>query len=197
MTSLKIGALLDATEAESASNGIETESLRKIMREAGADPGAVNYHFGGRQELAGAVLDRIPVSLNARRPDLLSQAAANGQPMMSQLVECLIRPDIETAHALHRQLPGRARLIGAIYTRPSDFAAAKVAAHFSPVGEAYRPHIEAALPHRPFADSAWRIRWCVFGTVGSLLNDKTAAFERPADDLINELVETLAAALAI
>ena len=116
--------------------------------------------------------------------------------MLAQLVEALIRPDIETAHALHAQSPGRARLIGAIYTRPSEFVAATVAAHFAPVADAFRPHLEAVLPQLSFGDVAWRIRWCVFGTVGALLADETAAFERPANDLVHELVRTLAAALA-
>ena len=196
MTSPKVGALLDAAEAEFASAGIESGSLRQIMREAGADPGAIHYHFGGREALAAAVLDRILVPLNARRVALLDGAVSGGRPVLAQLVEALIRPDIETAHALHTQSPGRARLIGAIYTRPSEFVAATVAAHFAPVADAFRPHLEAVLPQLSFGDVAWRIRWCVFGTVGALLADETAAFERPANDLVHELVRTLAAALA-
>lgn len=195
MTSPKVDALLDAAEAEFASAGIESGSLRKIMRQAGADPGAIHYHFGSREALATAVLERILVPLNARRLALLDEAVASGQPLVSQLVEAVIRPDVEAAHALNAQSPGRARLIGAIYTRPSDFVAATVAAHFAPVADAFRPHIEAVLPQLPFGDVAWRIRWCVFGTVGALLTDESAPFERTADDLIHELARTLTAAL--
>ena len=196
MTSLTVDALLDAAEVEFASSGIETASLRRIMREAGADPGAVHYHFGGREALAAAVLARILVPLNARRLDLLNAAtSALGRPTLLQLVEALIRPDVETAHALHAQSPGRARLIGAIYTRPGDFVAATIATHFAPVADAFRPHLEAALPHIDFGDIAWRIRWCVFGTLGALLTDESAPFQRPAHDLTHELVRTLAAAL--
>lgn len=196
MTSPKIDALLDAAEAEFASTGIENGSLRQIMREAGADPGAIHYHFGSRETLAAAVLDRILAPLNARRLQLLVDATSSGQPAVSQLVDALIRPDIETAHMLQAQSVGRARLIGAIYTRPSDFVAASVAAHFAPVADAFRPHLESALPHLAFGDIAWRIRWCVFGTIGALLADESAPFQRPADDLIGELVRTLAATLA-
>ncbi len=196
MASPKVDALLDAAEAEFAREGIEGGSLRKIMRQAGADPGAVHYHFGGREAFAAAVLDRILVPLNARRLDLLDEAVTSSPPLVSQLLEALIRPDIEIAHMLHAQSPGRARLIGAIYLRPSDFVAATVAAHFAPVAKAFRPHIEVALPQLSFDDVAWRIRWCVFGTVGALLTDESAPFKRPADDLIRELVQTLAAALA-
>lgn len=196
MSSPKVDALLDAAEVEFASEGIESGSLRRIMRQAGADSGAIHYHFGSREALAAAVLDRILVPLNAHRVALLNEAVASGRPVLSQLVEALIRPDIEAAHALHEQSPGRARLIGAIYMRPSDFVAATVAAHFAPVAEVFRPHIEAVLPRHSFEDVAWRIRWCVFGTVGALLTDESAPFERTADDLVHELTRTLAAALA-
>lgn len=196
MASPRVDALLDAAEAEFAHEGIESGSLRKIMRQAGADPGAVHYHFGNREAVAAAVLDRILVPLNARRLTLLDRAVANGRPLLPQLVEALIRPDIEAAHVLHARSPGRARLIGAIYTRPSDFVATTVAAHFAPVADAFRPHLAATLPNLPVGDVAWRIRWCVFGTVGTLLTDTSAPFKQPADDLIDDLVRTLSAALA-
>lgn len=120
----------------------------------------------------------------------------SGEPTVATLVEALVRPDIETAHVLHARSPGRARLIGAVYLRPADFVEATVAAHFAPVAEAFRPHLEAALPHVPFPVLAWRVRWCVFGTVGALLTHESAPFERDPDDLVVDLVRALSGALA-
>ena len=97
MTSPRVDALLDAAEAEFADAGIETGSLRKIMRAASADPGAVHYHFGGRKALAEAVLSRVLVPLNARRLELLDRAEASGELTLAELVDALVRPDIETA----------------------------------------------------------------------------------------------------
>jgi AcrR family transcriptional regulator len=196
MTSETVDALLDAAEAEFAENGIESGSLRKIMRTAGADPGAVHYHFRNREALARAVLDRVLAPLNARRREFLDRASAAGSPTLPQLVEALIRPDIETAYELHSRSSGRARLIAAVYLRPAEFVETAVAAHFAPVADAFRPHLEAALPSVPFPTIAWRVRWCVFGTVGALLADESAPFERDPDELIAELVQVLAAALA-
>jgi AcrR family transcriptional regulator len=196
VSSPRVDALLDAAEAEFADAGIETGSLRKIMRLAGADPGAVHYHFGSRRALAEAVLTRILVPLNARRQELLEQAETSAEPTLVELVDALVRPDIETAHVLHARSPGRARLIGAVYLRPTDYVEERVAAHFAPVAEAFRPHLESALPHVPFPVIAWRVRWCVFGTLGALLVHESAPFEHDPDDLIGELVRPLAAALA-
>jgi len=196
LTTETVAALLDAAEAEFADAGIEAGSLRKIMRAAGTDPGAVHYHFGGRNALAEAVLDRVLAPLNARRRELLQSASSAGPPPLEQLVEALIRPDIETAHALHTRSPGRGRLIAAIYLRPAEFVDATVANHFRPVAEEFRPHLEAALPDVPFSTIAWRVRWCVFGTLGALLAHDASPFERAPDDLVADLVTPLAAALA-
>lgn len=199
MTSPRVDALLDAAEAEFADTGFETGSLRKIMRAAGADPGAVHYHFGGREALTEAVLDRILVPLNSRRLQLLDHAVTHPDsatgPTPSQLVAALVRPDIETAHSLQARSPGRARLIAAIYLRPADFVEATVAAHFAPVADAYGPHLQVALPHLEMAAIAWRIRWCVFGTIGALLAHESAPFELDPDDLVGELARTLSAAV--
>lgn len=196
MISPRIDALLDAAEAEFADAGIETGSLRRIMRSAGTDPGAVHYHFGGREALAEAVLVRVLVPLNARRRKLLDQVTARGEPTLPDLVEALVRPDIESARRLHARSSGRGRLIGAIYLHPADFVEATVSAHFAPVAEEFRPHLEAALPHLPFQVIAWRVRWCVFGTVGALLAHESAPLESDPDDLRAQLVRPLAAALA-
>jgi AcrR family transcriptional regulator len=192
----RVDALIEAAEAAFADAGFDAASLRKIMRDAGSDPGAIHYHFGGREALARAVLDRILVPLNARRLELLHQATIAGDALAPQLVDALVRPDIETAHELHHRSPGRGRLVGAIYLHPVDFVETTVAAHFAPVAQAFRPHLEKALPHLPFEVIAWRVRWCVFGTLGALLADANAAFDRPADALLSELVQPLAAALA-
>lgn len=156
MTSERAEALLDAAEAEFAHVGFDKGSLRQIMRAAGTDPGAVHYHFGGRTALADAVLSRLLVPVNDRRRALLDQAVRRGPPSRADLVDALIRPDIEAARALEARSPGRARLIGSVYLRPAAFVEATVAGHFAPVADAFRPHLEAALPHLPFTVIAWR-----------------------------------------
>ena len=50
--------ILDVAETLFADNGFAATSLRDITREAGVNIAAVNYHFGSKDGLLGAVLER-------------------------------------------------------------------------------------------------------------------------------------------
>ena len=214
-------ALIDAAEGLFAIDGFERASLRAVMRAAGADPGSVHYHFGGRPALAAAVLDRLLAPLNARRLALLDQARAitaittttavgsgarieeaadverEGRAIpLPILVDALIRPDLEVAADLRSRGSGRSRLIGAIYLNPAAFVTERVEAHFEPVARRFQPELMAAVPGADPEVLAWRVRWIVFGTLGALLADPDEPFRRPIDELADRLAVDLAAALA-
>lgn len=193
-------ALVDAAEALFAEDGFEGASLRAVMRAAGSDPGAVHYHFRGRQGLAAAVLDRVLGPLNTRRLELLATAEAEsinpGPVPLDRLVEAIVRPDIEVATGLDERDRGRARLVGAIYINPASFVSERVEQHFGPVAERFMPHLVAAAPHVPPDLLSWRIRWSVFGVVGALLSDPDEPFLVEPEELIDRLVATGAAAVA-
>lgn len=191
-------ALIDAAERLFALDGIDHASLRAIMRDAKADPGAIHYHFGGRQPLAVAVLNRILAPLNARRLLLLEQAVCRGGHdgvALPQLVEAIIRPDIEAAQELHGRGEGRARLIGEIYINPAMFVKAEVEKHFAPVAQAFMPHLAAALPDLPPDLLSWRVRWFVFGALGAFMSDEEAPYALEHENLVNQLVTTASAAV--
>ncbi|MDH4278443.1 MAG: TetR family transcriptional regulator [Acidimicrobiia bacterium] len=191
--------LVDAAEHRFALDGIAQASLRAVMREANADPGAIHYHFGGREALAIAVLERVLVPLNAKRLVLLQDAvtsAADGVPSLNALVDALIRPDVEVATELNGRGSGRARLIGAIYLDPASFVKAEVEKHFAPVAQRFMPHLIDTVSAVPGPILAWRVRWFVFGVVGALMADDEAPFEIDQGELIDRLVSTACAALA-
>ena len=192
-------ALIDAAEHRFALDGIDHASLRAVMRNANADPGAIHYHFGGRQELAVAVLNRILAPLNTQRLLLLEQAVSrrggDGVPT-PELVDALIRPDLEAARELNGRGEGRARLIGEIYINPAAFVKAEVEKHFSPVAQAFMPHFTEALPDLPASLLSWRVRWFVFGVLGALMSDEEAPHTIEHETLVDQLVTTASTAIA-
>ncbi|HDH03558.1 MAG TPA: TetR/AcrR family transcriptional regulator, partial [Actinobacteria bacterium] len=144
-------ALIDAAEAEFAIHGIEGSSLRAIMRAADTDTASIHYHFGNRERLARQVLDRILTPLNIRRVALLDNAVQEtiGPIPLAAIIEALARPDIEASLALDERGEGRARPIGAIYVRPSNFVKSLVEERFRPVADKFMPHLILAVPDVP------------------------------------------------
>jgi AcrR family transcriptional regulator len=166
------------------------------MRDANCDPGAVHYHFGGREALAAAVLDRTLVPLNNRRLELLTELDERGRLSVAALVEALIRPDVEAAQALEGRGRGRARLIGAIYLYPAAFVTKHIEQRFGVVADRFHPYLIATVPAVAPDVLAWRIRWCLFGTLGALLTDPNEILAAKPDELIHRFVTTIAPAIA-
>ena len=63
--------ILDAAEHLFAKEGFHSTSLRMLTREAGVNLAAVNYHFGSKEELIKAVIERRLLPLNRLRIDKL------------------------------------------------------------------------------------------------------------------------------
>src|SRR5262249_48968052 len=91
-------ALLDAAERLFSEYGIEGTSVRDIIKAAGANLGAINYHFGTKDRLALEVFARRLGPLNRKRVALLDalEAAAGTRPLkLEQILDALIRPVLE------------------------------------------------------------------------------------------------------
>ncbi|MFN2476336.1 MAG: TetR family transcriptional regulator [Chthoniobacterales bacterium] len=91
-------AIVDAAERLFASRGFNATSLRAITSEAGANLGAVNYHFASKDARVLAVLQRRVHPFNEQRLALLSrfEAAADGRPLaVEKILEALFRPPVE------------------------------------------------------------------------------------------------------
>ncbi len=190
--------MVDAAEELFAADGFEAASLRAVMRAADADPGSVHYHFGGREALAAAVLERVLAPLNTQRVELLeeAEAKATGLIPLEQLVEAIVRPDFEAAHALNQKGRGRARLMGAIYINPAAFVTAEVERHFRPVAQRFMPYMAAALPQVDPQLVAWRVRWSLFGLIGALLLDPDEPFSVDLNEMIARVVAVGSAGLS-
>jgi AcrR family transcriptional regulator len=75
--------LLDASRKLFADNGFAGASVRAITRQAGANLGAITYHFGSKEGLYAAVLEQLFAIL----ADRVSAAAARAAPARERLEE--------------------------------------------------------------------------------------------------------------
>ncbi|PTR30249.1 TetR family transcriptional regulator [Rhodococcus sp. OK519] len=110
-------ALLDAAEELFATDGIDAVSNRRIAEHAGnSNHSAVSYHFGGRDELVRALLDRHTSFARARRAELVAELREDAP--ITDLLACMILPFTDLLAA--RPAPSwRARFLQQLRTVPS------------------------------------------------------------------------------
>jgi AcrR family transcriptional regulator len=95
--------LMDAAEKLFARRGFHGASLRDITTAAGVDLALVNYHFGSKNELLAAVIERRGGILNEERLQRLAAVRSNASPnppSTEAVVDAFFDPILERlAHA--------------------------------------------------------------------------------------------------
>lgn len=89
--------LLDAAERLFLEKGAEQVSVRAINSAAGLNPGAVHYHFGSREGLVTALLERELLPLWAGRLETIAEHSASDSdrapgPRVNALVAAIVEP---------------------------------------------------------------------------------------------------------
>jgi AcrR family transcriptional regulator len=130
--------LIAAAERLFTEGGEEGTSLRAVTREAISNAAAVHYHFGGRDGLLRAVLDRYLEPRQARRMRLLDKATEQHGPLVPVPVvfTALLRPDLELLGKLRKNRVQVARFLG------------RASAHRSPVVAEYLDRQATAIVDR-------------------------------------------------
>lgn len=154
-----------AAERLFADGGEEATSLRAIAREARSNAAAVHYHFGGRDQLLRAVLDRQLGPVQQRRLALIDDAQARGRPVpVPLLVQAIARPDLELLAALRRKRLPVAHFLGRTHASEGAAVAAYHREQFDRLAARLLPLLAESLPDLGPAELAGRLRW-VFALV--------------------------------
>lgn len=97
--------ILDAAERLFGERGFEVVSLRDITGLAGANVASVNYHFGSKDKLIDAVVERHAAPVNERRMAMLDTAEerhGGAVVPVREVLEAFLRPMI--AHILEGKM---------------------------------------------------------------------------------------------
>jgi len=161
--------LIAAAERLFAEGGEGGTSLRAIARAARANAAAVHYHFGGRDELLSAVVDRHIGPLTGRRLQLLDEAVArHGEPVpVTALLAAVLRPDLELLARLRRHKVEVARFLGRATTLAVPPGLPYPDRHSEPLPGRLVPLLRASLPDVGAAELRHRLR-LVLACVGVL-----------------------------
>jgi AcrR family transcriptional regulator len=170
------GRILDAAERLFAQRGIDAVSLREITRVADVNIAAIHYHYGSREGLVRAVLDRVVVPLNRMRIGLLDAARAgkpSGAIPVAALLDAFIRPDLLAIEALRDDGVWVARFLGRTYSQPTPLVEQIMREQFADVAARFIPELARSLPHVGPGEIAWRMTWCVVGVIVALFAQAT------------------------
>ena len=90
---------MDSAEILMAEHGIEGVSLREILRDAQANPAALNYHFSSKDGLIQAILDRHGHATKVPRLEMIRALEnADTQPTIAELIDVMVDPLLEFLH---------------------------------------------------------------------------------------------------
>ena len=145
-------ALLDAAERLFSQNGIEGTSVRDIIKAAGANLGAINYHFGTKDRLALEVFARRIEPVNRERIarlDALEAGVGRRKLKLEQILDALIRPALESEEQGAKNCDDFMRLISRSFQEPNAEVKKFVEQQFAEVAHRFDSAILRAVPGLP------------------------------------------------
>jgi len=167
--------ILDAAERLFAEHGITGTSVRSITDLAQVNVAAVNYHFGSKEKLVRAVIDRRLDALEAARAAALDavEAKAKGEGRAATVVElvgALIAPVFAQALAESSGWPHFIRFVSRLAWEPGAEGLSPPESSLRLL-ERFDHALQRAVPTLAISDSArvWRLAFMRGATLHAIL----------------------------
>ncbi len=156
--------ILEAAERLFLEHGFDGTSLRMLTAAAGVNLAAVNYHFGGKDELFRAMLAARFDPLNRERIALLAECerAAAGRPLeCDELLNALFAPTLRLAREAKRDgaRTDFLRLLGRAYVDPSPVLRRFLTERYAPMAARFKDAFARTLPGLPKRELSWRLHF--------------------------------------
>lgn len=152
--------ILDAAEALFMEHGFEATGLRLVTAKAKVNLAAVNYHFGGKDELFCAMLARRLDPLNEQRIALLEKYQRAHHPASCETVlSAMLMPALAIARNPRRGGKDFLRLLGRAYVDPSPVLRHFLSERYAPVIARFKDAFGQALPQLGKQDLTWRLHF--------------------------------------
>lgn len=154
--------ILASAERLFAEHGVAGASLRAITQDAGVNLAAVNYHFGSKDGLLLAVLERRLKPLAETRLRLLESAErqGGGETRLERIVEAFVQPALEM---VGRERGGHAfaRFLLRTFSEPDEEIRALLFGQFERTIEAFTRALGRCLPELSREEILWRFHFMV------------------------------------
>jgi AcrR family transcriptional regulator len=188
--------ILDVAERLFADNGVWGTSLRDITSEAGVNLAAVNYHFGSKEELLAAALERRFGAINERRIvllDALEGSLPRSAPSLEAVLRALIAPIFEKEREWGEAAITFRKLVGRVHYETNEDFNVGVLKHFADVIERFEAALHRAVPELDRRQVDLRLAFLVgamaYSMWGEWLTVMGVTLSRDPDELLEELIQ--------
>ncbi len=196
--------ILNVAERLFADRGFPATSLRDLTSEAGVNIASVNYHFGSKEALLAAVLERRLRPVNARRLELLDaieSAAGSGAPNAEAVIRAFLSPPFQKRQEWGAGGDHFLRLMGRIHSETNEEFRATFFQQFERVFRRFGQALQRALPHLDAADIGWRMLFLVGSMAFTMAwGDSFASISpgthRDPEDVLESLIQYATAGMA-
>lgn len=198
--------ILDCAEQMFAREGFHNTSLRNLTTSAQVNLASVNYHFGSKEELLQAVIERRMLPLNEIRQKKMEAIMDRAQafqalPSAADLLQAFIVPTLE----FQNSSPGArdfSTLIGRSLSEPDETVRHCFLSLALPIFKILFTNLQQALPHIPPSILLTRLQF-IMGTMSHVMcMSNHNVFQRPGfpapldqKDLIDQLLKFIGAGL--
>ena len=142
--------ILDVAERLFADSGFIATSLRDITSEANVNLAAVNYHFGSKEALLTAVMERRFRPINETRLQLLDEleASANNKTIaLEDIIKALLMPPFHQQMEWGESGQKFLKLVGHIHSENNEEIRLLLLKQFRTVQERFTKAFHRALPN--------------------------------------------------
>jgi len=187
--------ILDAAEQQFGDRGFAETSLRDITKKAHVNLAAVNYHFGSKEALLAAVLDRRLQPINERRLQLLDNLesqSGNEGPSLREIVRAFVSPPFEKQQEWGDTGQTFLRVLGRVHGETNDEFREVFMSEYELLYQRFTAALSRAVPHLGNADLTWRMMFMVGSMAFTMSWSKSIVLRDPTASLsANETIESL------
>ncbi|MGH0036638.1 MAG: TetR/AcrR family transcriptional regulator [Myxococcota bacterium] len=158
--------LLDAAERQFGERGFEGASMRAITRSAGTSVSAANYHFGSKESLLRAVIQRRLEPVNRHRlrslEQVLGRADQEGRAVtVEEVLEAFLRPSFEYRATSDEARRAVRQVAARLFADPPELVAVLKRELFHDLVDRFLSALGRALPDQSRDDLALSFQFTV------------------------------------
>lgn len=149
-------AILDVAEAVINEEGLGV-SLRRIMVVASVNVTSINYHFGQRDKLIEAIIERRSNIINEERLALLEKAEKRqNPPSVADIVAAYYQPSFDSKRLGNPGWRNYLRILSRLSLESGKFYRDLIGKYYDPVHSRFLQALRRALPDLPEEEINWR-----------------------------------------